>query len=40
VLRVSSATIYALVKRGELVATRVGLSVRISAESLTAFLSQ
>ena len=39
-LQVSRATVYALIARGELRATRVGLSLRIHAGPLAAFLSR
>jgi excisionase family DNA binding protein len=38
-LQVCRATVYALIKRGELRATRVGLSLCVHAASLAAFLS-
>ena len=39
-LQVSRATVYALIARSELRATRVGLSLRIHAGPLAAFLSR
>ena len=39
-LQVSRATVYALIGRGELRATRVGLSLRVHAGPLAAFLSR
>ena len=39
-LQVSRATVYALIARGELPATRVGLSLRVHAGPLAAFLSR
>jgi excisionase family DNA binding protein len=38
-LQVSRATVYALISRGELVARRVGLALRIGIRELEAFLS-
>ena len=39
-LRVSRATVYGLIGRGELPATRVGLSLRVHSRPLAAFLSR
>ena len=37
-LRVSRATVYALIERGKIVACRVGLALRVAPEELEAFL--
>ncbi len=39
-LKVSRATVYALIERGELVASRVGLALRIAVGELEAFLDR
>jgi len=39
-LKVSRATVYALIERGDLTASRIGLSLRVKERDLTVFLER